>query len=100
MRVGWIMFVAGCASRYERILALTGDPITGQILYEADCAACHGVDGQGASGTALTETLPTLTGTEILMMIDDGAGNMPAYRGQYTQQEMADLLEYITLEFQ
>lgn len=98
---GWALLVlAGCGSRYEKILALTGDPLNGQLIYEADCASCHGIDGDGAAAGSLRETLPDLTGEEILQAIDDGPGNMPDYRGDYTKQEMADILEYITLEFQ
>jgi mono/diheme cytochrome c family protein len=103
MRSRWslaVALVAGCGDRYESILALDGDPVQGEILYTGDCASCHGDEGQGAASIALTDVLPGLTGTEILQAIDEGPGNMPAYRGEYTKQEMADLLEYMTLNFQ
>ena len=32
------------------ISGLTGDFDAGEILYNADCAACHGADADGGSG--------------------------------------------------
>lgn len=100
MRYGWLLVAASCGSRYDDVLALQGDPVQGEILYTNDCVSCHGVDGQGAASVALTEVLPNLTGTEILEAIDDGPASMPAYRSEYSKQDLADLLEYMTLNFQ
>ncbi|MEQ1565647.1 MAG: cytochrome c [Myxococcota bacterium] len=95
----WWVGVAGC-SRYDHILALTGDPVEGEALYRADCVSCHGVDGVSATAPSLPEVLPARTGEEILRAIDEGPGVMPEYRPVYDAQQMADLLEYLTLEFQ
>jgi mono/diheme cytochrome c family protein len=92
--------LAGCGSRYDRALATEPDLVRGQILYESDCAPCHGVDGEGGpGGTSLRETLAGVSGTEIMQIVDDGLGQMPGFRDEYTIQDLADLHGYVTLEF-
>jgi mono/diheme cytochrome c family protein len=100
MRYHALLVAAACGPNYERILALEGNPTEGQILYEEHCASCHGVDGGGVSGPALTERVPGLTGTEILQTIDEGPANMPDFSGTFSDQDLADILEYVTLTFQ
>lgn len=95
-----VMLLAACGSSYDKILELEGDPQIGQFLYEGNCASCHGDAGEGVSGPALTERVPLLTGTDILETIDEGPGDMPAFKGEFDDQQMADLLEYLTLTFQ
>lgn len=94
------LLLAACGNRYDEILKLEADPVRGEVTYIANCQSCHGADGTGVSGPSLLERLPTLTSTEILMAIDDGPGIMPAYRQQFDEQTMSNLLEFLTLEFQ
>ena len=95
-----VLLVAGCGDRYDEIIQLEGDPVVGQFIYEGNCVSCHGAEGEGVSGPALTERVAVLTSTEILQAIDEGPGDMPAFDGEFDDQEMADLLEYLTLTFQ
>lgn len=91
--------LAGCGTNYEKILALDGDAVKGQILYESNCGTCHGDDGTGVTGPALTDVVPVLTSTEILETIETGPGAMPDFSDYFTDQQLADLLEYVTTEF-
>lgn len=94
------VLLGGCGPNYDKILGLQGDAVKGQILYEAHCGTCHGDDGTGVTGPDLTALLPTLTGTEILQAIEEGPGAMPDFAGYFEDQQLADILEYMTLEFQ
>jgi thiosulfate dehydrogenase len=81
--------------------ALTGDPQRGEAIYAAQCAACHGSDGNGVGST-----FPPLWGPESF---NDGAGmygienmaafvvkNMPPTRpGSLTPQQAFDVSAYI-----
>jgi mono/diheme cytochrome c family protein len=95
-----LVLLTGCATDYESILALDGDEVRGQFTYESNCASCHGVDGLGVTGPSLVERIPTLTGEQILEAIDTGPGDMPAFKSEFSDQDFADVLEYVTLTFQ
>lgn len=83
-----------CASadRVDDIMALTGDPASGATVYAAECASCHGADGTGGSG-------PNITGEdeaeEIAEYVLFGEGDMPAFDGDLTDQEIADVVAYV-----
>src|SRR5690625_978692 len=47
-------------------------------MYKQSCAACHGDDLQGAVGPALDEVGKVLNEEEILDVIENGKGSMPA----------------------
>jgi mono/diheme cytochrome c family protein len=94
-----LLVVVGCGDRYEKIIGLQGDLVSGEFLYTGYCTDCHGDAGQGLSGPDLTERLPLLTSTQILEQIETGGNGMPAF-DEFEDQELADLLEYLTLTFQ
>ena len=74
-------------------------------IYNANCAACHGIDG---SARAIRATLPTIpdftslawqmsqTNLEIAHRIEDGTEpQMPAFRGKLTQAQILGLTIYV-----
>ena len=83
---------------------------SGEALYEHACVACHEKDGSGAPriypplpGNALLQSADP---TSTLRIILDGAqtvttprapnkGSMPAYAKQWTDQQIADVTNYI-----
>jgi mono/diheme cytochrome c family protein len=90
----------GCGRNYDKILALEGNATKGQILYQGQCYSCHGMDGEGLSGPSLRELVPQLTGTEILQSIVDGHDETTDFEADFDDQQLADILEYVTSEFQ
>jgi mono/diheme cytochrome c family protein len=86
----------------------------GQAVYAQNCAVCHGPQGQGQSGdwrireadgrfpppplddSAHAWHHPT---ADLLEMIRDGSpggqGNMPAWKGKLSEQQMQDVVAYI-----
>jgi quinol-cytochrome oxidoreductase complex cytochrome b subunit/mono/diheme cytochrome c family protein len=74
-------------------------------LYEAQCAACHGVDGTGAQLRASLPTLPDFTSLgwqmahselDIAHRITDGREPvMPAYRDKLTREQNLALTIYV-----
>ena len=95
-----VLVLAACGGGYDKVLELDGDIVSGEFIYGGYCASCHGDEGEGLNGPALTERLPLLTSAEILEQVETGGNGMPAYEGEFTDQELADLLEYLTLTFQ
>lgn len=98
-------FLIGCDgkegetdTRVTDILALTGDTANGEALFGTDCAICHGTDGSGGSGPSLVAKVPELSEEEILDVVINGEDSMPAFDG-WTDQELADVLAYLTTTF-
>ncbi len=75
--------------------------VRGMGIYEANCATCHGVtgDGSGLSGAAdFTDTafVRSRTPAEFFVSIRDGVEGtaMPAWSGQLSEMEIWDALYY------
>ena len=71
-------------------------PTTGKGIYEAYCATCHGVDGQGGVGAALAgvvvEKYPNIE--DQITLVSEGKDEMPAWRGELTPKEIRKVVEY------
>lgn len=78
--------------RVDEILALTGDPVAGEAVFDAHCAACHGTAGSGGSGGALSGGDPSGVAEVVLL----GEEDMPAFDGDLDDQEIADVVAYVT----
>ncbi len=98
----------GAAPRNDRPLpgGLAGNAGRGKRLYEQNCAACHGAQGDGAGRRAAQlGSKPRPLGDKALRhdraslyaVISDGkAGtDMPALRAVLDRQQLADVTEYV-----
>jgi mono/diheme cytochrome c family protein len=96
-----ILCVAGCHSTP----ALTAQQAEGKHLYEVRCAHCH-----EENDLALKKAPPNLhhvfkrsnlpsgrpaTDSEVQRVILEGKGQMPAFTGRFTDEQMAALLAYL-----
>ena len=76
---------------------LAGDPAAGEAIYaSAGCGGCHTLEAAGSSGTVgpnLDESQPDF---ELAVgRVTNGAGAMPAFEGQLSEQEIADVAAYV-----
>lgn len=78
-------------------LDLTGDATNGGTIYGNTCAVCHGADGSGVSGPALTGTVAGMSDEDVVDVMLNGKGSMPAQ--SLTNQEAADVLAYLRATF-
>jgi len=69
----------------------TGDVDRGEVIFQRECAECHGDEGAGGVGSALFET--GLDAAEVSDAVQQGRGVMPA--GIVTGQEQADVVAYV-----
>jgi mono/diheme cytochrome c family protein len=67
----------------------------GTALYDANCAGCHGKNGEGLG------PFPPLNSTqhaykhpdwELIALIRDGQNSMPKFRDKLTEEEMIDII--------
>jgi sulfite dehydrogenase len=77
--------------------APTGDAAAGRAVFDsAGCAGCHTLADAGASGTVgpnLDETKPPF---ELAVdRVTNGAGAMPAFAGQLSEQQIQDVAAYV-----
>jgi mono/diheme cytochrome c family protein len=91
---------------------LAGDPVWGKTFYEANCAECHGVKGDGEGRRAYfmikkpkdflsREARTELVRPELFEYINKGVNGttMPSWGKVLTQQQVADVGEYVYRAF-
>jgi cytochrome c6 len=75
----------------------------GAAVYKSKCAMCHGPDGSGQTPMGKTLKLRGLhspdvqkqTDAELVKVISDGKGKMPAYKGKVSADEINALVAFI-----
>ena len=78
-------------------LSLTGDATKGKSIFaSAGCVACHTLADAGSTGTVgpnLDDAKPSyeLATTRVTK----GQGGMPSFAGQLTDQQIADVAQYV-----
>lgn len=78
--------------------ASAGNTDNGKTLFENNaCGACHGLADAGTAGGVgpMLDKNPNLTREFIISRVANGAGPMPGFAGQLSDQEMADIAAYI-----
>jgi len=76
-----------------------GDADRGVELFAANCAPCHGSEGQGGAVAKeplnSAEFLDSQSDDDLRQTISDGAGTaMPGFGGRLTAQEIADIVAF------
>jgi mono/diheme cytochrome c family protein len=89
---------AACSPREDKA-AQAADPT--RELFQRNCAACHGREGEGRQIGTLT--VPSLregraaadTDARLLTQIHDGGKGMPPFKDSLTDEQIADLLRFV-----
>ena len=75
----------------------------GEAVYRGVCQGCHMADAKGASGAG---TYPALAGNPklaeagyVLSMVMNGHRGMPPFRGQFTNAQVADVVNFFRSHF-
>ena len=67
----------------------------GQAVYTANCAGCHGANGEGGFGKAFTNnTFVTGDPAAVINVIQKGKGGMPAFP-QLNETQLLDVVNFI-----
>ena len=84
------------------VSGVEGDPNQGAVLYDQNCAVCHGVDGQGRIGATLAKSWPAIRpDLRIKTTISEGIENsaMPAWSqekgGPLQEREIDDITSFV-----
>ena len=63
-------------------------------IYQQKCQFCHGAQGQGARGPALTG-VGSRSNAELRRIIHDGRQQMPAFSNQLTDAQIDAVVAYV-----
>ncbi|HEX6304004.1 MAG TPA: cytochrome c, partial [Anaerolineales bacterium] len=78
-----------------------GDVASGAILYSANCAACHGVQGEGGIGLPLFQStwIQEQSNAELVQFLFHGRPGtaMAGFDGRINETEAADLVAFLRL---
>ncbi len=68
----------------------------GYSIYVANCARCHGQDGEGGQGPKLagevTKDFPDIE--QQIIVVEEGTGRMPSFKGKLGNDEIRQVVEY------
>jgi mono/diheme cytochrome c family protein len=78
----------------QEVLTRPGDALQGQVIFQLNCAGCHGFDANGLVGPSLHHVASRKTRTGLIHQVTSGE-TPPMPQFQPSPQEMADLLEYL-----
>jgi mono/diheme cytochrome c family protein len=78
----------------QDVLALRGNPAQGQVIFQQNCAGCHGLAADGRVGPSLHHVASRKSRIGLIHQVTSGE-TPPMPQFQPTPQEMADLLEYL-----
>lgn len=75
----------------------------GAVVYREVCQACHMANGQGAEGAGRIASLaanPLLEAQAYpIGVVTGGKGAMPWFRGDLSDQQIADVISYVRRSF-
>jgi mono/diheme cytochrome c family protein len=66
---------------------------TPQRVYQLHCMGCHGTHGEGGAGSNIQGL--KRSDPQIIAVIANGQGKMPAFKGHLSPREMRELAEYV-----
>jgi quinohemoprotein ethanol dehydrogenase len=75
----------------------TADAAAGKEVFSEECSVCHGATGHGGNGGPDLRTMPlakTQAGAE--KQVTNGGGGMPAFKGQLSEEEIANVAAYVS----
>jgi mono/diheme cytochrome c family protein len=78
----------------ESVLSLSGDAARGEVIFQQNCAICHGVDASGWVGPNLHHVASRRSRKGLIHQVTSGK-TPPMPQFQPAPQEMADLLKYL-----
>jgi mono/diheme cytochrome c family protein len=74
-----------------------GDATAGKTVFEQNCTSCHGPTGHGGNGGPDLTSIPSAKNyNTVVAQVENGGGGMPAFKGQLTPKQIADVSTYVT----
>ena len=101
-----LVILAALPAAAQDIPDFRGAPFTmqgGEAVYRGICQGCHMADAKGATGAgsypALANNSKLASAGYVLTMVMNGHKGMPPFRGQFANQQIADVVNYVRTNF-
>ena len=91
--IGWF-FLQNRDPYMQEVFSRQGDQTKGELIFQINCAACHGLHANGRIGPNLHD-LPKRKSTRGIIEQVTSGKTPPMPKFQPNPQEMADLLVYL-----
>jgi ubiquinol-cytochrome c reductase cytochrome c subunit len=74
----------------------------GAALFALNCAACHTIEGDGdaLASSTFAPSLRHIPAFQVVEAIRTGPANMPRFTGNLSDQQVDDIVKYVTTEIQ
>ncbi len=78
----------------QSVLSLKGDTVRGQVIFQQNCAVCHGLNADGRVGPSLHHVASRKSRIGLIHQVISGK-TPPMPQFQPRPEDMADLLKYL-----
>lgn len=98
---------AACSKKNTTPPAATPTPTTtgggtaaanGQAIYKQNCISCHGDTLQGGVGPNLTKVGAKYSKDQIVTIVSNGKGAMPAFKGKLSDADIGSLSDWLAAQ--
>jgi len=87
----------GTLHQEGRATPTTGNANAGKSIFQANCSSCHGSLGEGGNhGPSLQTDANATDAAKVAKQVANGGGGMPAFNGQLTAKQIADVAAYVS----
>jgi cytochrome c6 len=102
-RIATAFALAACACSWNLWAKTQGDGSTPVTIYKSKCAVCHAADGSGSGTVGKQLNVPSFrsrevqgqTNEQLELVISDGRGKMPGYRGKISDDQIKQQVTYV-----
>lgn len=91
-----VCLIAGCGGGEQPSGTSNNSGIEIPEIYKQNCLSCHGNQLQGRVGPDLQTVGSRLTEDELMQLIHDGKGGMPAFGKQLSEDEIASIAAWLS----
>lgn len=87
--------VLACGDSPVEVAAQGRAPSEGQILFNTQCALCHGRKGDLGLNGAKDLTLSIMKREEMIALVNNGKGAMMAYKTMLSKKEIEAVVDHV-----
>jgi alcohol dehydrogenase (cytochrome c) len=76
-----------------------GNATAGKMVFQDNCATCHGALGKGGNGGPDLTSIPSAKRLSVVIkQVTDGGAGMPPFKSTLTEQQIKDVSAYVTTQ--